>query len=309
MTHSHHVRQMEVEHEAKIAIIKADYEFQLKTQENKHDERVQALQEKISGIIRQAQLDAEVDRKKLVEKHDREMNELRELLERQVSQDRATSDALQQQVNILQQSLHEAKHQSEVLAEKYSTMVYDNEELRDFLDRVYEEQEMIQDMVGKQQEYMDAARAIRTELVQTLLQQEDQDGKNDNLKGTSVIEVASQVQRRINKYLEHRFNREIEREFRREPRETEATQNPTPERRGPSRIEVERGEGDHIFSDHQGQTEVQAIYCVPGEDARELPLTDEAREEPAPAVKSEEDYGEVRILADDISAITENSAY
>jgi chromosome segregation ATPase len=302
---------MEVEHEAKVAIIKADYEFQLKTLQNTHDERVEALQEKISGIIRQAQLDAEVDRKKIVEKYEREMNELRELLERQVSQDRATSDALQQQVNILQESLHDAKHQSEVLAEKYSTMVYDNEELRDFLDRVYEEQEMIQDMMGKQQEYMDAARAIRTELVQTLLQQEDQDGKNDNLRGTNVIEIASQVQRRINKYLEHRFNREIEREFRREtPRETDATANPAPtERRGPSRIEVERGEGDHIFSDHHGQTEVQAIYCVPGEDAKEPALTEEIRDEPATAEKSEEDYGEVRILADDISAITENSAY
>jgi hypothetical protein len=72
---------------------------------------------------------------------------------------------------------------------------------------------------------------------------------------------------------------------------------------------VERGDGDHIFSDHHGQTEVQAIYCVPGEDARQQPPADDLREEPAPEVKSEEDYGEVRILADDISAITENSAY
>jgi hypothetical protein len=310
MTQSH-LRHVEAEHEAKIAVIKADYEYQLKALQNKNDERVHALQEKISGVVRQAQLDAEVERKKLVDKHDQEMNQLRELLDRQVSQDRATSDSLQHQVNLLQESLKEAKNQSDILAEKYRSMVCDNEELRDFLDRVYEEQETIQDLAGKQQEYLEAARAIRTELIQTLLRQEDQDCQNDRLNGTSVLQVASQVQRRITEYIEHRFNREIEREFLREkPRETDTMLSHLPsERRGPSRIEVERGDGDHIFSDHHGQTEVQAIYCVPGEDARQQPPADDLREEPAPEVKSEEDYGEVRILADDISAITENSAY
>lgn len=312
MTHSQMAR-MEAEHEAKLAVVKADYEYQIKSMQGKYEDRMQVLQEKSGVMVRQAQAEGEKERHALMEQHEEEMNQLRELLARQVSQDRATSESLQQQVNDLQSELHEAKHESNVLAEKYRLMVCDNEELRDFLDRIYEEQDILQDLAGKQQEYLHAARAIRTELVHTLLKQEDQDSENDRLKGTKLMEVASHVKRRISEYVEHRFSPEVERDFLREkPREAEQVvvehTHPVSERRGLSRIEVEREEGDRIYSDHQGQTEVQAFYVVPGEDARQPVET--FREEPVPEVKSaDEDYGEVRILADDISAITENSAY
>jgi len=331
------------------------------------------------------------------------VNELRELLQRQVNKDKAVSDSLQREVSHLQSCLNEAKTQSEMLNEKYQQLIEDNVQLRDLFDHISDDQALIQDIARKQQEYLEAARAIRAELIQTLLKQEDTDGENDRMRGTKLVEIADGVQRRIHDFVGHHLNngnsrssmihcgggtpplRSLSPERRMAPmtsprhrhdgnmmsggdnknssnigmgsgynadpdRNDNSPEVPTgggkglsvETRKGPSRVEVERGNNDE---------EVELYYVVQGEDAgnnnggvvspgpsgapaasgaavdgdhhnrrtRRDPLDEYADAVARAAVAAggggdarddnEEDYGEVRILGDEISAITENSAY
>jgi len=385
--------RLEAEHEAKMAVLKSDYEYQLKTMQGKYEDRIQSIQDKTTASIKQTELSAANQRQKLIDQHAMEVNELRSMLSQQVNKDRAMADSLTKEVAILQNSLSEAKTQSEILNDRYTRLVADNEQLRDFLDQICEDQVVIQEIAAKQQQYLEAARSIRAELVQTLMKQEDSEGENDRLRGTKLAEIANNVQRRIHEFMRHTLNasprhmsqhhgrldymeRSIENNNSlnrslnngRIPDFTTSKNNMVQssprhindyvpntnnslnnslnrslnkdrlEPKGPSRIEMQRKEddGDVLFkSDLQGQTEVQAYYVVKGEDTprgsgnggatgtsdhRDHRLhTDkyaEVRDETGTGVgqrgtggEHEEDYGEVRILGDEISAITENSAY
>jgi len=335
-THSASVGQlkrMEAEHEAKLAVVRADYEYQLKTMKGQYEDRIQALQDDTNAMVRQAEATAEDIRQALINQHKEEIGELRDLLARQVSKDRSVAEALQKEVQVLQESLQQARHEAETLAERYQGLLADNEQLRDFLQRICEDQAAIQDMVVKQQEYFDASRAIRMDLIQTLQKQEEKDG--EQMKGTKMLEIANKVQIRINDFIELNVNAKKTSEQQNhnsiirsntllsENRATQSTdiirtntdrsrhRSQTPDilrahsdKRGVSRVEVERGDGDRVYSDKEGQTEVQVFY-EKGENARNPEEYSEVKQK----MEQPETFGEVRILGDDISAITENSAY
>lgn len=319
MTHSaghSQLARMEAEYDAKLAVVRGDYEFQLRTLHDKYEERIRGIQEKTAEGIREVEQEMEMLRQGMIQEHNQEMSELREQLTRQVKKEKAMTDTLHREVGVLQESLQEAKDQADMLTEKYGQLINDNENLRDMLDHVYEDQEMIKEVAMKQQEYLDAAQAVRTELLQTLIKQEDRDAENDRLRGTTIIELSDRVQRSIGAFIETRIP----------SRPVSPSPKPkTPlDKKGPSRVEVERAENDRIYSDQHGQTEVQAFYLdrqgktelqayhVPQRDEMIGAVRDPEEYpeiENKDAEEEEEDYGEVRILGDEISAITENSAY
>lgn len=306
-THASQIARLEAEHEAKITVLKADHDYQIQVLQAKYEDRIQAIQEKTNADIRNSQLLAESEKQALINQHNGEVAELRDLLTRQINKDRAMTATLQKEVSMLQEHLSEAKTQAEVLADRYHALVNDNELLRNFFEQIKDDQAAIQEIALKQQEYLKAARNMRHELIQTLIKQEDNDGENDRLQGTRMMDLADRVQRRIDDYLETNLAGRIQ------------TVRPVSDRRGLSRIEVERADqeqdADRIYSDHQGQTEVQAYYVVKGVEHN--PNAEDENQEPQPAHEhpqphqedEEDDYGEVRILGDEISAITENSAY
>jgi len=326
---SSHLAKMEADQEAKLANVRSDYEYQIKSIKQEYENRIIEIQEKSNLNIRQKELEAEEKRESLIAQHNEEVHELRDLLTRQVNQDRTVNESLQKEVDVLQAALEEAKHQADLLSSKYSKVSEDNEVLKEFLYTIRQDQMAIQEIATKQQEYLEAARTIRAELLQTLLKQEDKDDENDRMRGTQLVDIADKVQRKIVDFVEskldrHEINRSNHQHHLRSNTSTHLRRH-SPirgrdlpprhhvERRGPSRIEVERGEeGDRIYSDQQGQTEVQA-YTQQRHHETHHHTSDNGRRLREPHTQEEKvsnaGYGEVHVLGDEISAITENSGY
>jgi ankyrin repeat protein len=293
--------RLEKEHEAKLLIVRTDYDYQIEQLKTKYEDRILGLKEDMAEGLRQAEKTAHDDRRAARTHHEQEISELKDTLKRQVSKDREIIDSLQKDVNHLEAALQQAKHQEESMAEKYGKLVTINVQLREFLEHVCQEQATIQEMAQKQHQHLEAARAIRTELVKTLLKQEDMDDQNERLKGSKVMEIANRVQRNVTDYIEHKLvvtNDGNELELHKV------------ERKGPSRIDMERAEGEILSSGPDGQTEVQVAayryYAEEEEGDQKKSLT---KERESRSRHEEGDFPEVEILGDEISAITENSAY
>ena len=294
-----HLHRVEMEHEAKLAKVKADYDYEIEQLKSRHQDEIASFKEDMSLAVEDAEQKAQRERRNMQERHREELDQLRQELEEQTAQHQVMLDDLQKEVLQLQVAVEEAKHQEESMAEKYGKLVTVNVQMKGFLQDLAEEQVAMQDLALKQQDYLEAARMIRTELVQTLLQQEDSDGANERLKGTQMIEIGDRVQRKIKEFVKANA---IQSDFGEDHHPTQKA-----ERKGPSRIEVERE--DRIYSTQEGATEVQAATPIFA-DSNE-PEESIVRKEEAEVVGTDSYYdeGDLEMLADEVSAITDNSGY
>ena len=201
---SHQLAKMEADHEVKLEAVKSDHDYQMQSLKDNYEERLQRAEEDKHMAVSRIRQEAEEQREALVAQHADEINEMRDLLTRQVNQDRAVNESLQKEVEVLQTALEDAKSQADILTSKYARVSQDNSVLKDFLDMIRQDQIAMQDIATKQQEYLEAARAIRTELVQTLLKQEDNDHQNDRMRGTQLVDIADKVQRSIDDFIMER---------------------------------------------------------------------------------------------------------
>ncbi|GKY91444.1 hypothetical protein MPSEU_000116700 [Mayamaea pseudoterrestris] len=300
-----HLHRVEAEHEAQLAKVKADHHYELEQLKNLHQDELASLKEDMNLAVGQVEQDATRERRIMQERHAEEVDRLRLELEQEVGQRQAMQDDLQKEILQLHVAVEEAKHQEESMAEKYGKLVTVNVQMKDFLQDLADEQVVMQDLAQRQQDYLEAARMIRTELVQTLLKQEDSDGANERLKGTQMIEIGDRVQRKIKEFVKHNV---IHNDIGDDLRDDHIHQART-ERKGPSRIEMERE--DRIYSTQEGATEVQAatpLFADSQEPDESVPRKNIPGGGPVDSYFEEEE-GDLEMLADEVSAITENSGY
>ena len=197
-----HLHRVEMEHDAKVAKVRADYDQELEKLKNLHVAHLENMKDEWS--VTRAQLDkqAERERRDLQNHYESELNELRRELSHLQAKKEDTTEYLQNEIVQLQAAVEEARRQEESMAEKYGKLITVNVQMRHFLDDIAEEQSAMQEMAHRQQQYLEAARMMRTELVQTLLKQEDSDGVNERLKGTHILEIGDRVQRKINEFVQ-----------------------------------------------------------------------------------------------------------
>ena len=296
-----HLHQVEMEHEAKLAKVRADYDYEIEQLKSRHQDEMASLKEDMSLAVADVEQNAQRERRNMQEQHKEEYEQLKQERDEQAAQHQVMLDDLQTEVLQLQVAVEEAKHQEESMAEKYGKLVTVNVQMNDFLQDLAEEQVAMQDMALKQQDDLEAARMIRTELVQTLLHQEDSDGANERLKGTQMIEIGDRVQRKIKEFVSaNAIQNDFGDDHHQQPHKVE--------RKGPSRIEVERE--DRIYSTQEGATEVQAatpIFANSNEPEESI-----VRKEEGDVVGNDsyyDDDGDLEMLADEVSAITDNSGY
>ena len=289
-------KELRREHEREISHLRNQYETELQT-----------LQEKSAYETQHIKVVVDDERQTLVERHKEELNELKDLLNQQAEREANMAADLQAQIGDLQNALDNAARQNDGLTVKYSKMEEFNRALRNELQTIIRDQLFMRDLATRQNNELDAARKMRAQIIQTLMQQEDADGENDRMRSNKLIEVSENVRARLHDLLrndpaDNGDMTELGREG--DPMTTpgDANKGGTPGF-GASRIEVERVGHDQngFLNDQQGHNggaffeERDAVFLA---KIPEVELRD-----------ADDALGEMKSLGDDISGITEQSPY
>ena len=242
-----------------------------------YEEKIAELMERIENDAKHSKLLAADERQELIDRHREEMAQLRDFLTTQTGRENTMMHDLQAQIDDIQTALEAANIQNDRWAEKYKAMENYGSELRIQLHRIIQDQVLIRDMATQQTDEFEASRKMRSQIIQTLIRQEDTDGENDNMRTSKLLEVSENVRDRIQKLLQL------------DPMDEEVSR--------PSRIELERNNvtnKSNKRSDY-GKTLDETSYRVENEGA--------------PTIQISDDHVEIRPRShgDEISAITEHS--
>jgi hypothetical protein len=151
---------------------KGSYDAQLGIMKSAYEERLNALVLEREQAIGDLKLKMEQDQHVIRTQHDQEMDELRDLLSREVATGQR-SQQLESEVQDLQNSLGRANQETQVLR----TVVHDQkvyqEELKDHMRDVLKDQLSMHVISTQQQEELEQAQKLRDQLLRSLMQKQD----------------------------------------------------------------------------------------------------------------------------------------
>lgn len=151
----------------RLSTIKEAYEARIKAMNTEHE---QAIQELKSKKEKEAQATQTL--------HTAEMDEMRDLLSREVSSGQKLSQ-LEAEMSRLAESLAESNQEGKVLRKVVHEQKSQNDTLLTQLHQILKEQKSLHNICMQQQEQLDLAQQMREQLLRTLLQKED--GKSARL--------------------------------------------------------------------------------------------------------------------------------
>jgi hypothetical protein len=166
-------------HETRIATIKEAYEARINAMIKEHDQAIQDIK-----------ADAEKNAHVAQKAHDSEMDQLRDLLSREV--------ATGQKVARLENSLAESNQESKVLRRVVHEQKNQQSYLIDQMKQILKDQKSLHEFCMQQQEQLDQAHQLREQLLRTLLQKED--GKAIRVS-SEVCQMSSKILARTEKVL------------------------------------------------------------------------------------------------------------
>ena len=254
------------------ASLKRRHKDDIQRLKSQYEDKLNNMKARMEHETQRCKLSAADERQKLIQSHNEEMAELRELLSRQAGREDTMVQDLQAQIDDLQTALEAANGLNETLEDKYKEMENYSSDLHQQLHRIIQDQLFIRDLANRQSKELEGAREMRQQIIQTLMQQEDTDGHNDQMRSSKLSEVAENVRERVQSLIDRNPCYDLENYS-----------------KGLSRIEVERTDDRDRLDENRDVIALdRAVDVQIREDG--LQITD---------VKS--------IGEDDISAITEHS--
>lgn len=337
--------QLTAEHQTELANLRQQFATEMEEMRATHDRRLISMADENKNSLDEAHAQAAHERSAITAQHTDEMNEIRDLLTSQVRKDRMMRDALETEVNGLHTDLAEARHQMEHHGARYHRMKDHVREVHELLSALCEDHIELQELVSQQMVELEGAQTVRQELITTLMSNEGQEERNVRLRNIKVQDLSTQLRDKIERTLErNEYMKELE--LASNAVDAEAGEQPFDIRRTQSRHEsanrleesraitrnepVLRGEpfdpeGDELLVVEQGRDVIDYERGddflskpreVAGEQTYRVEIGNEIASQALPserkdaeAVKSRGEALEGRILADDISAITDNSEY
>jgi hypothetical protein len=299
----------------KILAVKDEYEEELAKMKETQERRLASIHDHHQNTVRQLERSRDEERQATRQQHLEEVSDLRNILASQVAKDKELSDTLEKEIAHLQLNLQEKRTDCELARGEYDQLQVYNNEMRDVFQKVTSHQLQLQELIAKQQEEIEGHRNSRYKLIQTLLRHEDDHSESELQQISKMIELCEKTARKIDYAREkrmltepvvheepdrqesgRRFDRIEARVDSRMDRERESEHNLIQERSVHDDVERERNRIDRDPFQH--------------DQAKDNGKDHEYMDPMSPTGKSkEQEYGEVRILADEISAITENSDF
>lgn len=286
------LKHLEDDTASKVTMLRADYEAQIRNLKELHDRRLAAMHDHHQAGIRQIEMEREKERRAVTEQHAKEMNELRDLLTSQVGRDKELSDSLEKEIAHLQVALQERRTEAQMHTAEYHQAASENKVLRDLLKTVYKQQVSFEELLMRQQEDLESARQVRQELVQTLLRQDDTNAKH-SATGQQLVGMAETLRRQLNHAMGQDGKQYALKNI---------SSSPSSRR---DRVQRDRARGNNHTTTIKNKTHATTTHPTRVHHYH----LDREGSYPTEKRNQEENYGEVRILADEISAMTENSQF
>lgn len=178
------------DYEKMAGINKSNYEAQIARLCKHYDERMAALAQthklEVEGMQKQAKLESET----LVKNHHEEIKAIHDVATSVNRQD--TSHGLSMQIQELKSEL--GRFSGNVKVNKFFSR-----DLKEQMRAISREQTKLQTLIARQQEELEAAQAMRAQLLRTLLQQEDEDTPHLSTSGKEIQDVLTAIQQRIDR--------------------------------------------------------------------------------------------------------------
>jgi hypothetical protein len=304
--------------EKRVELIRVDYEAQIRKLKDSHEQRCAAMRENHQSNLNHVEQAAEEAHNALLERHAEEVNELRQMLNNQINQDRELSEALEKEIAHLQVAVQERRSETDVTMKHNVLLEGENADLRNLLDGVQQQHAKLQEMLTQQQQDIEASRTVRNQLIQTLMRQDEGD------KTGAMMAKIEKLRRKIAQSLDSKQTTRLERErMRRNHGESRLERNRVEqnrksnasrverdraERRDSSPSRLERARGEEVDEKRSVFSRGLLDYASLPKDYTLSAKEGQTSQKASPSLKKEE-YGEVRILADEISAITDQSDY
>lgn len=176
----------------------SDYERRIELLKQEHESNIKAVHRQNQKTMVQVRLDAEEERQELMKRHHQEMDELRDLLSREVGREGQLSASLQAEVTTLREQLEQSrKKQSAMTTMMKEFRMYHDELLRHLRDEVLVDQQRLLELVLQQQSELDAAHSMRDHLLRTVLQQDGEDQKLHTESHQKLHELAERLKLRL----------------------------------------------------------------------------------------------------------------
>jgi hypothetical protein len=175
-----------------------DYERRIDMLRQEHDSTIKALHRQNQKALVQVRLDSEDERQGLMKRHHQEMDELRDLLSREVGREGQLSASLQAEVTKLRDQLEQSrKKQNAMTSTMRGFRLSHDELLRHLRDEVLVDQQRLLDLVVQQQGELDAAYSMRNQLLRTAVQQDQEDHRLHAQSHQTIHELAERLRLRV----------------------------------------------------------------------------------------------------------------
>jgi hypothetical protein len=163
-----------------------------------YEDRLDALVREHDQNMRDMKHKVEQDQHVVRTQHDQEMDEMRDMLSREVGSSQRASQ-LELEVQDLGTSLEHANQETQVLRSVLHDQKAYQDELKDHMRAVLSDQEILHTFCVQQQEQIEQTEALREQLLRTLLQKED--GKTARAS-REITQLSDNIRLRTEKILD-----------------------------------------------------------------------------------------------------------
>jgi hypothetical protein len=193
--------KMESECIERISKLREEHEQYVRTLKKAHDERLQAVREHTAVTVRQVELASEDDKQSLIEHHEEELKQLQDTLQTQIAKDRHVVQVLEEELQQLRGLVENEQARYERSLVNNDRLREYNEDLREYLERISQDQLVLQELLTQQREELDAARNMRKQLVNSMIRQEDIGLDHEHNRGNRMYEVTASIRELIEQVL------------------------------------------------------------------------------------------------------------
>jgi Ankyrin repeats (many copies) len=210
--------QQQRQHDAELRRIREQYEGQIKQLQEQHkqeahehavvtkDERHSLLEQhkqELSAVRATLSQQHYEDRTKLSQQHFEEIAELRAIISAQNGRENSMIRDLQTQIGEYQRLLELSQRERDAIVLQNERLEVFHSQVKRQMYDIVQDQILIRDLVLQQERDLEAARQMRSQIVRTLMQQEDSDGQNDRATTEKVMEMGETVRGRIQTLLDN----------------------------------------------------------------------------------------------------------
>ena len=179
----------------------AKYETQLQTLKSMYEERIDNMKQEHRVQLDEAQRTSEEVELVHTTRHNQELDELRDLLSREVSNGQRVPE-LEHQVSTLKESLEQANQEMDMLRSVLHDQKGYEVDLRDHIRKILADQQALSDFVAQQQEQLEEAHEMREQILRTMMQKEnDTWHKSSRLLNLEIAQVTESLRLRTESLL------------------------------------------------------------------------------------------------------------